>query len=126
MALLAVGPHIIVSPAGVDVNDMESIRASMHLLEPKHFIFPFLAHAMGTLVGALVAYLIAATRRSLGACLVGVIFLAGGIGATFMIPAPIWFVVLDLVVAYLPMAWLATRIGARMTRVSCAESKCLQ
>jgi hypothetical protein len=30
-----------------------------------------------------------------------------------MIPAPAWFIALDLVVAYLPMAWLATRVGNR-------------
>jgi hypothetical protein len=122
MALLAIGPHLITSPAGVDVNDMESIRTSMHLLEPKHFIFPFLAHALGTLTGAFVAYLTAGSRRPLCAWIVGGIFLAGGIGATFMIPAPMWFAVLDLVAAYLPMAWLATCIGQRMTDLSRAES----
>jgi hypothetical protein len=31
-----------------------------------------------------------------------------------MIPAPVWFIALDLIVAYLPMAWLATVIGARL------------
>lgn len=122
MGLLAVGPHIIASPAGVDINDMESIRASMHLLEPKHFVFPFLAHALGTLVGALLAYMIAASRRSLCAWIVGLIFLASGIGATFMIPAPAWFIALDLVAAYVPMAWLATCIGERMTRASPGEN----
>jgi hypothetical protein len=40
------------------------------------------------------------------AMIVGVVFLAGGIAATFMIPAPTWFMVLDVVVAYLPMAYL--------------------
>ena len=46
----------------------------------------------------------------------GVVFLLGGIAASFMIPAPAWFIVLDLVVAYLPMAWLAGRLGARLRR----------
>ena len=46
---------------------------------------------------------------------VGLMFLAGGIGAATMIPAPIWFIVLDLVVAYLPMAWLG---GTLVQRVS--------
>jgi len=31
-----------------------------------------------------------------------------------MIPAPDWFIVLDLLAAYLPMAWIAGRIGARL------------
>jgi hypothetical protein len=29
----------------------------------------------------------------------------------FMLPAPIWFVVLDLAVAYIPMGWLGWRIS---------------
>jgi hypothetical protein len=33
----------------------------MHLFEPRHFVMPFLAHALGTLAGALAAFLIAAT-----------------------------------------------------------------
>jgi len=35
-----------------------------------------------------------------------------------MIRAPAWFVALDLIAAYLPMAWLAARIGARIQPVS--------
>jgi hypothetical protein len=31
-----------------------------------------------------------------------------------MIPAPAWFIALDLLAAYLPMAWLAARIGIRV------------
>jgi hypothetical protein len=33
---------------------------------------------------------------------IGVLFLCGGIAASFMIAAPAWFIALDLVVAYLP------------------------
>ena len=47
---------------------------------------------------------------------IGVIFLCGGIAASFMIPAPGWFIALDLLAAYLPMAWLAVRIGSRLQR----------
>jgi hypothetical protein len=41
------------------------------------------------------------------------VFLCGGVAASFMIPAPKWFVALDLLAASLPMAWLATRVGTR-------------
>jgi hypothetical protein len=115
MALVMIGPRIIPAPAGVDVSNAESIAASIHLFEPKHFVFPFLAHALGTFAGALVAFLIAASHRTVFAFVIGVLFLAGGIAASFMIPAPTWFIALDLVAAYLPMAWLATRVSRRMT-----------
>lgn len=111
MALVKIGPNLVPPPAGVNMNDMESLKTSAHLLEPKHFVFPFLAHALGTLVGALAAYLVAGSRPALFSYAIGVLFLGGGIAASLMIPAPAWFIALDLVVAYLPMAWLAAQIG---------------
>ena len=113
MALITISSTIIPPPPGVVVTDMESLKSSMHLFEPKHFLFPFLAHAVGTFVGALVAALIAASHKMKFALGIGIFFLAGGIANVFMLPAPMWFNILDLGVAYLPMAylggWLATR-----------------
>lgn len=115
MALITLGPHVIAPPAGVDVTNAKSLAASMHLLGPKHFVFPFLAHAGGTLVGALLAYLIAGSHRSAFAYAIGAVTLVGGIAACFLIPAPIWYIVLDLVFAYIPMAWIAIQLGRRFT-----------
>ena len=109
--LIAISGSLIPPPAGVDVTSTESLRASIHLFEPKHFIMPFLAHALGTLAGALAAYKIAATHRAQMAFVIGAVFLCGGILAATMIPAPAWFIALDLIGAYLPMAWLAAQIG---------------
>lgn len=116
MALVVAGPHVIAPPAGMNMGDAASLKASSHLLEPRHFLFPFLAHAVGTLAGAVVAHMIAASRRSAFAYVIGVCFLAGGIAASRMIPAPAWFITLDLVVAYLPMAWLGSRIARGLRR----------
>jgi hypothetical protein len=116
--LISLSPLLIPPPAGVDVSNMESVRQAMHLYEPRHFLLPFLAHALGTFAGALVAYLVAASYRAQVAYGVGLLFLLGGIAVAFMIPAPAWFIALDLLVAYLPMAWLAIRMGARMTSVN--------
>lgn len=114
MAIVMFGPGLIPPPAGVDVSNPESLAASMHLFQPRHFVMPFLAHALGTFAGALVAFLVAASHKAVFAWVIGGVFLLGGIAACFMIPAPVWFMVLDLVVAYLPMAWLAIWVGRRM------------
>jgi len=113
-ALITLSPSLIPPPEGVDVTSTESLSRSMHLFEPRHFIMPFLAHAVGTFSGALVAFLIAATHRTQIAYVIGVLFLCGGVLASFMIPAPAWFIALDLLAAYLPMAWLAIQIGSRL------------
>ena len=116
MALITLGPSLIPPPAGVDVSDAESLSRSIHLFEPRHFVMPFLAHALGTLAGALAGYLIAVTHKLPIALAIGVVFLLGGVAASFMIPAPAWFIALDLLLAYIPMAWLGARLGARLTR----------
>lgn len=114
MALITLSPAIIPPPAGVDVTDAESLAKGIHLFAPRHFVMPFLAHALGTLAGALAAYLIGATSGRRLAYLIGAVSLCGGVAASFMIPAPTWFIALDLIVAYLPMAWLGVELGARM------------
>lgn len=110
-ALITISPMVVPPPVGVDVSSPESIAAGMHLFETKHFVMPFLAHALGTLAGALAAFRLASTHKVQMAFVVGALFLVGGIWAATMIPAPTWFIALDLIGAYLPMAWLATRLG---------------
>lgn len=120
MALVLLGPALIAPPAGADMTTAEGLKAAMPLLEPKHFLMPFLAHAAGTLVGALVASVIAVSKRAVVAYAVGVVFLCGGIAASFMIPAPAWFKVLDLAVAYLPMAYLGLSLANRLRPAAAA------
>ncbi len=112
-AIVAVSGHIIPPPAGAVLTTVEGLKASMHLMEPKHFLMPFLAHAIGTLVGAFLSVKIGVSRKILLAMIVGVLFLIGGTINVMMLPSPIWFNVLDLVVAYIPMAYLGARLGIR-------------
>lgn len=112
MALIVVGGKVVPAPAGVDASTYESLQATMHLFGPANFVFPFVAHAAGTLVGAWIAASIATTYKFRYAMAIGIFFLAGGLANAFMLPAPAWFIVLDLVMAYLPMAWLGYRFSA--------------
>jgi hypothetical protein len=104
---LLLGMNFIQAPAGVDFNIPETIAANIHLFEFKHFIFPFLAHALGTLSGAILAIILDKNNQMRSAFTVGVFFLIGGSINVYMIPAPLWFNISDLVFAYLPMSWLA-------------------
>lgn len=106
MGLVNFGPSIIPPPAGVDVTDIEGLKESMKLFEPPHFVFPFLAHALGTLVGAFIAVKLAASHKMACAVFIGFFFLGGGIMMVYMVGGPMWFIVADLVIAYIPMAYL--------------------
>lgn len=106
MGLVTLGPSIIPPPEGTDMTNMESLKESMKLFTPKNFLFPFLAHALGTLVGALVAAKMAVSHQMKCAMIVGFVFLLGGSMMVYMVGGPMWFVVSDLVLAYLPMGYL--------------------
>ncbi|WP_018478451.1 hypothetical protein [Pontibacter roseus] len=111
MGIITVSGSIIPPPDGADVTTTEGLQASMHLFQPKHFIFPFLAHALGTFAGAYLAALVAASHKMKFALGIGMFFLAGGIASIFMLPSPTWYTVVDLVGAYFPMAYLAGKLA---------------
>ena len=104
---------VVPPPPGVDVNDMESLKAGMHLFQPVHFIGPFLAHALGTLAGAFTVARLAGSRPFALAMTIAVLFLCGGISAVLMLGGPVWFSALDLIGAYLPMGWLGWKLSGR-------------
>jgi hypothetical protein len=115
MGIIAISSSIIPPPEGADVTTMEGLSASMHLFQPKHFIMPFLAHALGTFAGALLTAFIAVNHKMKLALLIGLVFLIGGITNVFMLPSPIWFTILDLVLAYFPMAYIAGKLMEKQT-----------
>ena len=90
-------------------DDINPINATMW--EIKYFIFPFFAHAIGTLSGAFIAAKFSASYHMIFAICIGMFFLLGGITMVFILPAPIWFIVVDLFLAYIPMGWLGWKIS---------------
>lgn len=108
---IVVAGHSVLPIEGVDLNNMEELAKVMPTLSFEYFVFPFLAHAGGTLLGAWVACKIASKNHLRMAMIVGSLFFIGGITASFMIPAPAWYMVLDLVMAYFPMAFIGFKLA---------------
>lgn len=111
MGVILSSGFFVAPPTGADLSTPEGIQAAHALLEPKHYMFPFLAHAVGTFIGAFAAVKITKEHQLAAALVVGSLFFVGGIQAARIIPAPTWFVAMDLVLAYFPCAllgyWLA-------------------
>jgi hypothetical protein len=72
----------------------------------KYFLFPFFAHSIGTLSGAFIASKLSKNYHIIIPIIVGLYFLSGGIYMVMILPAPTWFICLDLIVCYIPMALL--------------------
>jgi hypothetical protein len=115
MAIVLMSSSIIAPPAGANLTTMEGIKAALPLFEPKHFLMPFLAHAIGTLIGAMVTAKMAKTRKLQLALLIGLCYFVGGVENFRELPnSPTWFMVVDLLLAYIPMGYLGGKLmGAK-------------
>ncbi len=114
MGLIQTG-HKLFPIVGIDPNDMNALAEIMPTLASKYFIFPFLAHALGTLAGATIAGWIAANHKMKFALVIGGLFLLGGIMVNYMLPGPTWFAITDILIAYIPMAWIGGQIALKIS-----------
>jgi hypothetical protein len=111
-SILSLGEFIVGAPDGVDLSDPNNVANNIHLFKFKHFAMPWLAHAMGTLVGAFTAVKLAANYHFNYAMVVGAFFFTGGSIMAYMIQgAPLWVNITDLVFAYFPMAWIGAKLA---------------
>ena len=102
MGLIIIGSKIFPYPSEAFFLDATS-------WDIKYFIFPFLAHAIGTLAGAFTSLKI--SKKIINPIIVGIYFLSGGIYMVLILPSPIWFICLDLIIAYIPMALLGWKLN---------------
>lgn len=116
MGMLFVGSWLVPLPAGVDTSTREGLRLALPLLEVRHFLFPFLAHAMGTLTGAFIVAGYARSNTFRYAMLIAGLFFAGGLSTIIGMPSPLWFSITDLLLAYFPMAWAAHSFAEKLRK----------
>lgn len=112
---LAIGGYVnmfIVMKGSLPIGvTMENLSESMHLLEAKHYFFPVLGHAVGTLIGAFITALIAISYKLRLALLIGLLFLIGGIMNIYTLNYPILPAIIDLVIAYIPMGYFGWELA---------------
>jgi len=106
MGIILISNYIIPPPEGADLTTEEGLKNAMVLMQPKHFIMPFLAHALGTLAGAIIAVVFASSHKIYLAILIALLFFTGGVYMVMILPSPLWFNLTDLLLAYFPAAYL--------------------
>ena len=117
MGIITLGGQLIPTPVGGNAADMNSISENMYSYGPIHFISPFLAHAVGTLVGAYLVARFSPKFKFVLALFVGGLFLLGGIMMVIMLPSPMWFNILDLGAAYIPMGYIGWWLNQPKTEI---------
>lgn len=107
---------IISPPEGSDLTTEKGLMEAMARMEPKHFILPFLAHALGSFLSAFLVSVFIRDRKIFRALLAGFLFFLGGLSMVFKFPSPLWFDAVDLGLAYIPMAWLGYKLAQRFSK----------
>lgn len=116
MAIILGGPLVVPVPEGIDMSDMEKFSENLKLLKPINFLPPWLAHALGTLAGAVIAAKLAVSRPMLLALGTSLFFMLGGIWMVATFGGPTWFALADLLGAYLPAGILGGKLGSPPSR----------
>lgn len=111
MGIVMLSSSIIPLPQGVD---MTNLAEGIKLFEPKHYIMPFLAHALGTFVGSIIAAIISKNKKLLVALIIGAFFVVGGILNAIQLKFPVSYTLIDLLLAYIPMAYLAYLLAKKL------------
>lgn len=63
MGIITLSPQLIPPPEGADLTTEEGLLKAAPLMQPKHFLLPWLAHALGTFVAAVLAAFLAPSIR---------------------------------------------------------------
>lgn len=99
-------------PEGLDFKDKEAMKAFVETMSMGALVSLVFIWILSSFIGGLIAARIAKTRWQLSAMITGGILLLGAILNMFMIPHPVWMVIVT-VLLYLPAAYLGGMTGKR-------------
>jgi len=102
MIVEMIGHAVYPLPPGLDPRDREAIAAFIKSAPLGVMLFVLAAYAIGSFVAGLLARLLGRTRPP--ALVAGAILMALGVVNLVMIPHPVWFWAVSLVL-YVPLAW---------------------
>lgn len=112
MAVIMLSWMMYPLPEGTSMSDPEAMKTYIQSLPAAAFLIILVAHAGGALVGGFVAALIARRSALVVGAIVGGVFLLGGVMNAMSIPAPVWFVIVDLI-SYVPSGVIGAKMAPR-------------
>ncbi|TQD40243.1 hypothetical protein [Haloflavibacter putidus] len=116
MSLVLISASLITETAGFDITGASGLQTIPDLYESPQFLLPLLAHVLGTFIATLLSVLIAEDNLFKVSFITVLFFFGGGIVNAISVPAPTWFIGLDLVVAYFPAGYLGYLLGKKRNK----------
>lgn len=90
-------------PAGMDLNNLEEVRAFTQTLPWTAYILVLLGWSLGAFFGGFLLYRVDRTARGLSPIILGIILTLGGVSNFIMLEHPIWVMILGLLI-FIPMS----------------------
>lgn len=113
---LYINAYLINKAPVPDGFNPSQIAENIKLFKTKHFAMHIIAHGVGAFVGAIIASAIAATQKNRYALAVGFLMLLTGIFTIISLQYPFLPAAIDIVLAYIPMAWLGGKFGVFISK----------
>jgi len=104
-SIISLGHLIVPTPDGIDTNDFESIKSNFHLFELKHFVFPLVAHIVGTFVASFLVSYLAMTHKLWFALGIGVLFMLVSLSLSIRIDYFNWIGIVEIA-QYIPVSFM--------------------
>jgi hypothetical protein len=112
---LEVLSHIIYPmPTGLNINDPEALVIYTSSAPVVVFVLLIISYATSALVGGLVAAAVAIKNKMSQAVTVGGILMGLGAYNLFMIPHPIWTIIISIFL-FIPCSYLGGYLGIKMS-----------
>lgn len=102
------------SPADLDPNDIEAVKIYTSAAPPVVFILVIIEFALGSLIGGIIAASIAKKNKMAQAITVGGILMGLGAYNLFMIPHPVWTIIISIFL-FIPCSYLGGVLGTKLS-----------
>ncbi|MCG8306272.1 MAG: hypothetical protein MI975_02695 [Cytophagales bacterium] len=108
------GHLIYPPPEGLDVNDTEALKDIIKDLPTGALLFVLLAYALGSFGGGLISGILSKSSKIINSIIVGAVLMILGFINLFMIPHPVWFSIVSLLL-YIPSAYFGGRVSMKLS-----------
>lgn len=95
----------------VQTAENQDTEALFALISPQMLLFVLLAYLLGSFFGGLITSLI--SKRIMSSIITGGVIMLGGVINLFMIPHPMWFILVSFVV-YIPFAFIGGLLAMKI------------
>jgi hypothetical protein len=95
----------------VQTTENQDTEALFALISPQMLLFVMLAYILGSIVGGFITSLI--SKRTMPSIITGGAIMLGGMINLFMIPHPMWFILVSFVI-YIPFALIGGLLAMKI------------